>query len=330
MAKKIVSKTADEMPAAPKKTRRAHASVDVKETTSDSLLAKFPNLMQTAAAAEARLAEKAHEAAATQLSLPFWPEQFRALPNEIFRSALFNARNRKLAREYMKDREIFVIGTGRVTYTGEELRQDDETVWLQLIQLAKTQPVGSTVHFKARAFVKAIGWPIKSDSYKRLRSCLTRMQATSLKVIAKRLGDENGKAISMIPGFEWQDKETQQTLTEYEVMLAPALVALFGGKGYFTRVEWTQRLSLPDGLATWLHGYLASHSEPLPIKLETIRAGAGIATEQLYHLRELVIKALDELKRVKFLKSWKIEGPNKDLVIVERAKMAAPEFEFAE
>lgn len=330
MAKKIVPKADDEPTAAPKKTRRTRAVVDEKATPGDSLLAKFPNLVQTAAAAEARLAEKAQEEAVTQLSLPFWPEQFRALPNEIFRSALFNARNRKLAREYMKDREIFVIGSGCVTYTGEELRQDDETVWLQLIQLAKTQPVGSTVHFKARAFVKAIGWPIKSDSYKRLRGCLTRMQATSLKVIAKRLGEQSGKAISMIPSFEWQDKETQQTLTEYEVVLAPALVSLFGGKGYFTRVEWAQRLSLPDGLATWLHGYLASHAEPHPIKLETIRSGAGLATEQLYHLRELVIKALDELKRVKFLKSWTIAGPDKDLVIVERASLAAPELEFAE
>jgi hypothetical protein len=329
VAKKIVPKADSEPATAPKKTRRARAAVDTKTAAGDSPLAKFPNLARTAAAAEARLAAKAEDTTSTQLAFPFWPEQFRALPNEIFRSALFNARNKKQAREYMKEREIFVIGSGRITYTGEELRQDDETVWLQLIQLAKSQPDGSPVQFTAGSFVKAVGWPHKSDSYTRLRACLTRMQATSLKVIVKRLGEE-AESLSMIPRFKWKDEKTDKPLRYYSVVLDQALVKLFGGKGYFTRVEWKQRLALPAGLSTWLHGYFASHNEPHPIKLETIRDGAGLATERIAHVRELVVKALDELKRVKFLKSWDIVGPDKDLVTVKRANIAEPELEFAE
>jgi plasmid replication initiation protein len=254
--------------------------------------------------------------------LPFWAEQFRALPNEVFRSALFNARNRRQKREYLKEKEIYVIGDGRITYTGEELRQDDETVWLQLIQIAKSQPVGALVRFTAHSFVKALGWPIKGDSYARLRGCLTRMQATSLQVVSKRLGTNRAKAMSMIPVFEWQDKETELPLTHYEVQLAEPLVELYG-KGYFTRVEWAQRLDLPDGLPTWLHGYFASHETPYPIKLETIRAGAGLTTRKTTHLRELVKAALDELKRVKFIKDWAISGPDEDLVTVERVSLPA-------
>ena len=34
--------------------------------------------------------------------LPLWPEVMRSLPNEILRSALFNARNRKNPRSMMK------------------------------------------------------------------------------------------------------------------------------------------------------------------------------------------------------------------------------------
>ncbi|WP_257825096.1 plasmid replication initiator TrfA [Burkholderia glumae] len=211
MIKKIVSKSDDVTTTSPRKTRRTPVTVNVQVSQDESVLAKFPNLMQAATEAGARLAAKADEEADTQLSFPFWPEQFRALPNEIFRSALFNARNKKQAREYMKEREIVVIGPGRVTYTGEELRQDDETVWLQLIQLAKTQPSGCLIQFTAGSFVKAIGWPHKKDSYTRLRACLSRMQATSLQVVAKRLGEESGKAISMIPEFNWQDKETEKT-----------------------------------------------------------------------------------------------------------------------
>ncbi len=204
-----------------------------------------------------------------------------------------------------------------MTYTGEELRQDDETVWLQLIQIAKLQPLGDTVQFTARSFLLAIGWPVKSQSYTRLRDCLTRMQATSLQVIAKRLdGSDDGKAVSMVPVFEWRDPRTGTALKRYQVKLASQLVELYGAKGQFTRVEWEQRLDLPDGLATWLHGYFASHEIPFPIKLETIKAGAGLTTTKHKHLRELVKIALDELKRVKFLKDWSLE-PN-GLVKVER------------
>ena len=292
-------------------------------------LVKFPGVLERAAEAKAKSVAKVEEVDAQRV-LPFWPEQFRALPSEIFRSPLFNARNKRSKREYMKEREIVVIGPGRVTYTGEDLRQDDETVWLQLIQLAKSQPLGSLIQFTAGSFLKAIGWPRTKESYQRLRTCMIRMQATSLQIVATRLGKESGKAFSMIPEFEWQDAETKKPLRRYTARLAPALVKLFDGKGYFTRVEWAQRLDLPVGIATWLHGYFASHKPPYPIKLETIRDGAGLTTVRLAHLRELVEDALDELKRVKFLASWQIDGPSKDLVIVERVTVAASELESDE
>ncbi|WP_270956543.1 plasmid replication initiator TrfA [Burkholderia pseudomallei] len=333
MAQTILPKPDVETTTAPKKTRRKQPAA-TEATLPDSPLAKFPNLVRSAAEAEARLAAKAidttPEPMETQLALPFWPDGFRALPNEIFRSSLFNARNKRLKREFLREAEIFVIGTGRVTYTGEELRQDDETVWLQLIQLAKAQPLGSVVQFTAGSFVKAVGWPRTKESYERLRACLIRMQATSLQVVAKRLGTDSGKGLSMIPEFEWQDRETEKPLRQYKVVLAPALVKLFGGKGHFTRVEWDQRLKLPAGLATWLHGYFASHREPYPIRLDSIRQGAGLTTARLAHVRELVEDALDELKRVNFLDAWRIDGPDKDLVSVQRSNIAMPELELDE
>jgi hypothetical protein len=311
----------------------AEASVTVAgsmKSAADVIFAHSPEIVLRSAAQQAKQAAQqakldaaiAESAAKQQLSLPFWPANFRALPNEIFRSALFNARNKSRTREHLKEREIYVIGDGRITYTGEELRQDDETVWLQLIQLAKSQPLGEIVRFTARSFLLAIRWPVKSKSYIRLRDCLTRMQATSLQVVVKRLdgdnekSEENGKAMSMIPAFEWRDPRTGAPLRQYRVQLAPQLVGLYGGKGYFTRVEWARRLDLPSGLATWLHGYFASHEQPFPIKLGTIKAGAGLTTTTQKHLRELVKTALDELKRVRFLKDWSF-GPD-DLVKVER------------
>ena len=300
------------------------------KSAADIIFAHSPAILQRAVAQQAKQAAQrakldtaiAESVASQQFSLPFWAPRFRALPNEVFRSALFNARNRQRKRVYLRDHEIYVIGSGRITYTGEELRQDDETVWLQLIQLAKSQLLGEAVRFTARSFLLAIGWPIKSQSYVRLRDCLTRMQATSLQVIVKRLdgsnekGEEDGRAISMIPVFEWRDPRTGAALKRYSVQLAPQLVDLYGGEGYFTRVEWAQRIDLPPGLATWLHGYFASHAVPFPIKLTTIKAGAGLTTTAQKHLRELVKTALGELKRVGFLKDGSV-GPD-GLVRVER------------
>ncbi|WP_175755402.1 plasmid replication initiator TrfA [Burkholderia ambifaria] len=313
-------------------TRCEQEAVGPMKSAADVIFAHSPEILQRSAAQRAKEAAQrakldaaiAESVVNQQLSLPFWPAKFRALPNEVFRSALFNARNRRKKREYLRDHEIYVIGDGRITYTGEELRQDDETVWLQLIQLAKSQPLGESVRFTARSFLLAIGWPVKSQSYARLRDCLTRMQATSLQVIVKRLSgskekdecEEDSRAMSMIPVFEWRDPRTGAALKRYSVQLAPQLVDLYGSKGYFTRVEWAQRLDLPPGLATWLHGYFASHEVPFPIKLGTVKAGAGLTTSTQKHLRELVKTALDELKRVGFLKDWSV-GPD-GLVRVER------------
>lgn len=252
------------------------------------------------------------EAPAKVIQLPLWAEAVRCLPNEIVRSALFNARNRRQARAQCKNTEIAVVGDGRISYTGEELRQDDETVWLQLIHLAKSQPLGDTVRFTPYSFCNSIGWPLKGDSYIRLRGSLTRMQATALSVYSERIKD--GVSLSMIPIFKWNDY-AGQSLNRYEVQIAPQLVELFGNVQY-THVEWEQRLALPTGIATWLHGYFASHKKPFPIKITTIKKGAGITTESNRKLRQLIEKALSDLQAVGFLIEYSIVD---DLVHVKRA-----------
>ena len=65
----------------------------------------------------------------TENQLPFWPADVRGLPNAFARSALFNVANaRKGARDNYKRRSIATVKGASITYTGEELRQDDEDV----------------------------------------------------------------------------------------------------------------------------------------------------------------------------------------------------------
>lgn len=242
-----------------------------------------------------------------------WPEIARALPNELVRSALFNAKNRTDKRADFKDQPIAVIGGGKINYRGEELRQDDQTVWLQLIHLARSQPLGEIVEFTPNAFCSAIGWGTGGKDFERLRKCLSRMQATALSIHSERLG--RGVSLSMIPVFSWKNEATGTALKSYQVTAAPDLVKLFCDLQY-TQLEWAQRLALPGGLATWLHGYLASHREPFAIKLETIRKGAGVTSEGR-KLKQLVKRALDNLVEVGFLQAWSFED---DLVLCTRTK----------
>lgn len=248
----------------------------------------------------------------TQLELPFWPDYVRSMPNEIVRSALFTARHKTQPRQYCKNAEIAVIGDGAITYTGEELRQYDETVWLQLIDLARKMPPGQPVEIVAKHFCEAVKWPLKSDSYDRLRESLTRMQATSLTVTSARL--KAGVSMSMIPRFEFKDPETGQKLRRWRITVAPELVKLFGDVHY-TWIEWQQRLALPVGIATWLHGFLSSHKEPRPIPIAEIVRGAALLDKDMDDIRKNLRRALEALKKEGFLTSYKLL---KEHLVVER------------
>ena len=277
--------------------------------------------------------------------LPLWRDDVRCMPNEILRSALFNARNRNQPRRYLKNEIIAILDqSARITFTGEELRQNDESVWLQLMHLAKNIPVGQAIEFSAYSLVQALrltkSYP-STNHIEQLCSSLQRMQATSLSIHSPRLG--RTLSLSMIPKFEWRDESTGIRLHTWRVFIAPELVELFGDV-HFTRLEWAQRLALPTGLATWLHGYYSSHSQPYAIRLSTLQKASGckvidskkvIGTEQIQKLtdtqkiRVLTIKeqanarkfkqqidaALVELVRVGFLKMGEIRG---HLVHVER------------
>lgn len=135
--------------------------------------------------------------------LPLWPEEVRCAPNEFLRSALFNARNRNQMRRYLRQETLALIGKGRITYTGEELRQDDATVWLQLIQMASDTTLGAVVEFTPYSFCQAVGWTPSGETYAHLRKCLTRLQATALTFYAERTGSaSNSKAFCRIKGLE--------------------------------------------------------------------------------------------------------------------------------
>ncbi len=254
---------------------------------------------------------EAAKEAARIVYLPAWPEARRASPNELVRSALFNVRNHNVKRRDFKDEPIAVFGDATITYRGEELRQDDLDVWLQLLHLARQQPLGEWVEFTPGAMVRVLGWPHGGASYRRLRTCLSRMQATAIAIRSKRLG--KGVSVSLVRMFEWQN-EGGSSLDRWRVWIEKPMHPLFA-EPYYTLLEWDQRKALGP-LAKWLHGFYASHAEPYPLKVATLQAACGSEMAATKDFAKKLRRALNELKAAKFLKIWRIE---KGLVHVVRA-----------
>src|SRR4051794_6801283 len=96
----------------------------------------------------------AERESATVIQLPLWPEPKRGTPNSFIRSALFSAiqsRNRR----YLKEATIASQQGITVKFTGEQLNQEDLTLWETLVHLAKEHPLGNVCAFTAHGLLKA-------------------------------------------------------------------------------------------------------------------------------------------------------------------------------
>ena len=254
----------------------------------------------------------------SQLQLKIWADEIREAPNEALRSALFNARNRNQVRRQIRNEEVASYGTSKVIYSGEELRQDDLDVWLQVLHLGRLQPLGETIYFNPTEMKKALDWGYGKDKTERLKTILTRLKATAVNFHSGRLG--KGVVLSIIRKFEYADDEDDtRGGGTWSIELDPEVALLFGGGVYSTRIEWEQRLSLDGNLSKWLHGFYSTHAKPLPLLIDTLLKPTGTKVASKYKAKALVTEAHNELVRVGFLKEFSISKDG--LVTVERAPL---------
>lgn len=234
----------------------------------------------------------------------------RQMPNEVVRSALFCAKNRKIARPYYKSEKIAVVGGGEITYTGEELRQDDESVWMHLVHLASKVPLGEPVTFTPYEFLRGLQKTAAKANYEWLLTVLTRMQATAVQFYSDRLGE--GVSTSLIYEFKYTKEDTAKYGGKWVVWMGTSLRKLYNEVTY---LKWDQRLAVPEGIASKLMGYWASHARPYPVKIDTLRELCRNGMERRDFRKKLVL-ALKELVAVGFLEEFSFVD---DKVCVVRA-----------
>ena len=238
--------------------------------------------------------------------LPTWREDRRASPNSFLRSALFAAIQGK-DRRYLNEVEMFSQQGISLTYTGQQLNQEDLTVWLALVNLIKKDPLGTECKFTAHEILKYMDLGTGSNAYKRLRCSILRM--TACAVVLKTEKYTYGK--SLIEGFV-----IDESTNEYRVELSRHLIKLFGDNDW-TAIDWEQRKQLRNKpLCLKLHDYYSSHEKPLPVSLEFLLSITGSTNSQKASFKRQVKTALEELITIGFLKGYFIKG---DMVNVERS-----------
>lgn len=243
--------------------------------------------------------------AAKQMSLEFWPDAVRGVPNAVLRGALFGVSQRR--KTHKKRTVIAAVDGYEIRFKGETFNQTDLDVWETLLQLARLQPLGSKVEFTAYSLLKELGRGTGGKDQEQLKEELMRLIGGAVEITWTK--EKKAFAGALVSSY-FRDDETGR----YVVKFNPDMAQLYG-VGH-TLIDWSERQALGNNsLAKWLHGFYASHAKPFPYKVETIHGLCGSTVERLGDFRKLLRSALAHLVDVGAIKSWEIE-PKTDLVKV--------------
>jgi hypothetical protein len=229
--------------------------------------------------------------------LPLWPEPVRGAPNSFLRSALFAAIQGK-TRRWMKKELLATMRGVAVSFTGQQLDQSDLDVWEQAVQLSRHHPLGHICHFRANAFLTALGRRNGKTDYEWLHSAITRLIACAVEI---RSGSR------VFTGSVLSSCVRDEASGIYKLTLDPQTVNLYRSTDW-TAIQWQERQALiGKPLALWLHGFYSSHAEPYPMKVETLKKLSGSGTKRLAKFKENLKAALTDLEAATGIKS-RVEG----------------------
>jgi hypothetical protein len=245
-------------------------------------------------------------ASAQVIELPLWPDQKRGTPNSFLRSALFSAIQSKdrirIERQTLASQEGITV-----KYTGQQLNQEDLTLWETLVHLARKHSLGNICDFTAHGLLKALWLPTGGEQHRQLHAGIIRLTACTVEIT------QDGKTYfgSLVEGGI-KDEAT----SPYVIRLNKDLIRLYG-ETQWTTVDWQQRQQLRrKPLAQALHAYYSSHKQPFPVKLATLQRLTGSRNTQAAGFKRHCRTALDELVKITFLQNYSIDG---DTVTVRRA-----------
>jgi TrfA protein len=240
------------------------------------------------------------------IQFPLWPEPVRGMPNPALRSALFSAVQSK-DRRFINYELMAAVDGVEIRFKGEQLNQEDLEVCAQVFHLARIHPLGDTCHTAAYALLKSIGRSTGRTNHRQLHASLIRLQ----QPIEIKAGRYSYSGSLIMEGVK--DDLTRH----YVIRINPKLAPLFDN-GWTGLDAWQRRTLRGKSLALWLHAFYASHAQPYPYKVTTLRNLSGSRTAKLFHFRQALSRALDELQATGAITAWNIEPG--DLVIIDKGR----------
>lgn len=241
------------------------------------------------------------------IQFPLWPEPERAAPNAFLRSSLFGV-VQKGKRRYCQQEKLATWPDTKLAFTGQQLDQYDEDVWMQLVHLHRVQGVQPGkplyVNANARGFMRDFGrGKGGTHAAKAFYDSVVRMEACAIHLTQKI----NGREVEYISNLV-QKAARVKGEERWAIVLNPDLVPFFA-PGHHSRLDWAARLELRSDLARWLQGYVASHhttpKHPHRIALKHLYELTR-STTQMKDFRWKLKKAMTELKRANLVFSWRI------------------------
>jgi hypothetical protein len=240
------------------------------------------------------------------IPFPAFPTETRPIVNLLVRSALFAAIQGK-DRRWLQDEIIFSSGNTIISFTGEQLNQDDHDVLMQLAVYAGGRPAGEYIPLPVHSLLKDLGRGTSGKEHKQAEAEIKRLKRGNLEVKAGRYTYYGNLIDDAI-----KDDETGAWAYRLNENLRP----LYEGYNY-TLIDWERRKALKGKeLARWLQLYLATHAEPFPVSVEFIRQSSGSKNTSLRDFRRKLKMALTDLQATVHIKGWRID--ERDRVHVDR------------
>jgi len=221
-------------------------------------------------------------------TLPFWPDPTRGVPNVILRSALCAAIG-KGGRTYLDQMPLASFKNFSVLYTGQQLDQGDLSVWLMVLNYARSQraQMGQEFRFTAYGMLTGLRKTDTGGNRKVLHKRLLRLTANAVEIVH----DHRTYVGSLIEDFK-RDEGTG----EYVMTLNSKLLPFFD-PDQFTQVSWEVRLDLEGKpLAQWLHGFYESHAAPFELRIASLMRWSGSENTNLRSATQKLRKALSAVE----------------------------------
>jgi hypothetical protein len=231
------------------------------------------------------------------IQLPLWPEAAPGAPNPVLRSALFPAIKSRHRRMLRKEPIAALTGID-IKFTGEQLNQEDLEVWLQVLNLARSHPLGEICHTTAHGLLKALARPTGNSQHKQLHESLLRLQAHGLEIKRGRFTHFGSLVMAGVK---------DETTRHYTIQIDPRMAVLFG-QGW-TQLDTTIRRKLRGKpLALWLQANYATHADPLAYSVAKLRELSGSHTKDLFKFRQNLRQALADLQTTGAIAGWAINS----------------------